>query len=352
MQRTQKGYLVNNGPVRANWSVQLMQMSEEEGEWASIKSPKESAIESMRRVMTIKPHRGVVEPYSQIELTFVCHTKPPENPRACINNVMEDMNPGNEQPVYHSDENATDYFYSAAFTFKQTDYKLSIDLLARAVLPNIRLSTNYINFGSCSVHDRKDYNLKIENLNDEIPVDFVFNTVSQFKVEKPKGTILPLSKKGCTMTFRPANFGLFHDSMLITFIRGAYRVPIEVVGESLSMEKKTPASRGPGTTSKDFFVKKKYVQSASIAASPLISRKSNWLAETRNFGQTYTINDERALLVRTAGQRSTDFIRSLRSQRLGMKRNDRIERMGGKVPKNLDDMVEDVDLGMSRGLKQ
>ena len=122
-------------------------MSEEEGEWANIKGPKESAIESMRRVMTIKPDRGVIEPYSQMELTFICHTKPPENPRACLNHAMEDINPVNEQPAY-SDENSADYFYSAVFTFSETEYKLSIDLRAHALLPNIRMSTNYVNFGS------------------------------------------------------------------------------------------------------------------------------------------------------------------------------------------------------------
>ena len=35
-----------------------------------------------------------------------------------------------------------------------------------------------------------------------------------------------------------------------------------------------------------------------------------------------------------------------------MSRKDRIERMGKQVPKTLDEINDDVDLGMSRGLKQ
>ena len=133
--------------------------------------------------MAITPNRGVVEPYSQLELTFLCQTKAMENAKGLICNLMsEDSNvpvtPGFDRNASYDRETATDYYYTASFTFGEIDYKLPLKLQARAVLPNIRINTQYVNFGSCAVNDRKDYELKIENLNNEAPVDFRFKTVS------------------------------------------------------------------------------------------------------------------------------------------------------------------------------
>jgi hypothetical protein len=74
-------------------------------------------------------------------------------------------------------DNISDYFYEANFTFGDIDFKLQTQLLARAIQPSLKASTSYINFGQCQVADRKDFELKIENLNDELPVDFVIGSV-------------------------------------------------------------------------------------------------------------------------------------------------------------------------------
>jgi hypothetical protein len=59
-----KVYLVNAGPQRTPFTCQIMQISEDEGEFADLKSPKESAIESMRSVMQVTPTTGILEPWS------------------------------------------------------------------------------------------------------------------------------------------------------------------------------------------------------------------------------------------------------------------------------------------------
>jgi hypothetical protein len=86
--------------------------------------------------------------------------------------MMEDINPASEGNRSLVIDNTTDYFYVANFTFGEIEVKLQTQILAHAILPSLKLSTNYINFGACEVSDRKDYMLRIENMNDESPVEF------------------------------------------------------------------------------------------------------------------------------------------------------------------------------------
>ena len=113
------------------------------------------------------------------------------------------------------------------------------------MLPLIRLSTNYINFGSCEVNERKDYELKIENLNQEASVDFKFCKLCQFRVGTASGSVPPSSVETVNLTFKPNNFGVFNGTLMLSFIRGAYKVPLKIAGKSLKQGSRKNLFKGP-----------------------------------------------------------------------------------------------------------
>ena len=202
-------YLVNNGPVSVPFNVRIMKGSEDDVEHTILNNPKESAQESIKQVMIASPSKGAVEAYSQFPIKFTCHSKVIENPKGFIHNMMEEQNPAGEINQSFIVDNIIDYFYTASFGFGKFDFKLNLQLQARAILPNVKILTNSINFGDCNVHDTRDFLLTLENMNEEIPLEYEFDRIAHFTVAPRVGKLLPLQNRTINATFKPNNFGVF-----------------------------------------------------------------------------------------------------------------------------------------------
>jgi hypothetical protein len=122
-----------------------------------LNNPKESAAETVKRVMIANPSSGMVEAYSQYPIKFTCHSKVIENPKGFINNMMDEKNTAGNISQSFVVDNQIEYYYTAIFGFGKFDFSLNIQLRAQAILPNMKILTNMINFGECNVNDTRDF---------------------------------------------------------------------------------------------------------------------------------------------------------------------------------------------------
>ena len=72
------------------------------------------------------------------------------------------------------------------------------------------------------MHQRRDTVLKLENKNEELPVNYCFKKVAQFRAEPEKGRLLPRQEKAITISFQAHNFGVFTNQMDIELLGGLY----------------------------------------------------------------------------------------------------------------------------------
>ena len=258
-------YLVNNGPVDVSFSIQFILGSEEEveNEQYLTHTPQELAKQEIKRVMKSVPESGVVSAYSQIMIKFSCHSKVLDRVKGFVHSMMEEGNA--EQNFSYMVDNMIDYFYTAIFRFKEIDQKLLLQLQARALLPNIKISQNALFFPTCPLGDRRDVPIKIENLNDQLEISFSFSKVAQFTVDPDQGKLLPKQSKSLNFAFIPKNLGVFHTTILLQFIDGAYKVPIHFYAKSEGkIDKKPQLIRGTESLPKDFEPERKYVSDIQV----------------------------------------------------------------------------------------
>jgi hypothetical protein len=78
--REYPAFLVNNGPQPAQFDIRflngLRNLDEDYPETAeNFISPSQAGKELTDRVLTAEPQNGIVAPYSQVPITFICRTK-------------------------------------------------------------------------------------------------------------------------------------------------------------------------------------------------------------------------------------------------------------------------------------
>ena len=102
------------------------------------------------------------------------------------------------------------YASLAMIQFGEGYEDLKVQMMARAVFPDIKISRQVIQFGECACHERKDYNLTIKNKNEDLPMDFNFTKIAHFHAVPAKGKLLPGTEHSINISFEPKNFGVFN----------------------------------------------------------------------------------------------------------------------------------------------
>lgn len=340
-------YLVNNGPMPVSFNIQFILGSEEEveNEQYLMHTPQELAKQEIKRVMKSEPEYGRVDAYSQIMIRFYCHSKVLDRAKGFIHNMMEEGNA--EANFTYAVDNVIDYFYTAVFKFKEIDQKLLLQLQARALLPNIKISQNAVFFPVCALGDRRDIPIKIENLNEMLEITYNFSKVAQFTIEPEEGKLLPKQSKSLNFAFIPKNLGVFHSTVLLQFINGAYKVPIHFYAKSEGkIEKKPQGIRGTESLPKDFEPERKYISDIQVQNN-LNEREGKWKTETKveTLKTDYSLQVDQAILQNYVKKQYVDFLRNTRKERLQKSKSSK-----NKPIVFFEDVEKDPGLGMTDDL--
>lgn len=329
---TIEAHLLNNGPIKLDFVIKLIQGTEEdaENEIHLTHTPQEVAEQERRRVMLVEPDTGVIEPYSHIVLKFTCNSKLIERLKGFVHNLMEDH--GRDAISSEVVDNALDYFYTAIFTFSQLEQKINLQLQARAVLPSLQVSSTGFHFPACPVNDRRDMVMNMTNLNDELPIDYCFEKVSQFNISPNRGYLLPNQAIVLNVTFIPHNLGVFDANMLLKLVHKAYTVPIKLYGRGIGLNEREVPLRGPAATSKDFSRPAKYLQETVRS-----------MAELEMPNTDYAFSVDQALLTQQAKRQPIDYLRESRKRRIGLEKAKGYSESMRTLPKP-DDPDEFVDV--------
>jgi len=70
--------------------------------------------------------------------------------------------------------------------------------------------------------------LTIKNKNIDMPIDFCFTKIANFKANPAKGKLLPDMEHTINISFEPKNFGHYNTSMTLEILKGIYKIPITV----------------------------------------------------------------------------------------------------------------------------
>lgn len=274
-------YLVNVGPFPAKFVIKFVQGSEDEVESDNylLMTPQELATQSIKRAFDANPIVGIIPPFSQFPIKFTCASKKMEGPRGWAHNMMKEKTTSEEISSSQVLDHEASYYYTALFSFAEIETKLTVQLQARAIFPNVEISHLSIHFYECPINEHRDFLIKMENKNDELPLDFEFSHIAHFTMEPHKGLLLPLQAKSITVTFKPGNFGTFDNTAILAFLGAAYKIPIKLYGQSSKLGVKPKTCRGPESKVRDFDPPRTFVSEEEIARGTLVSPKQ-WLTET------------------------------------------------------------------------
>ena len=340
-------YLVNNGPVQVPFNIRFIQGSEDEAETIEYMTttPQELARQELKRVMKAQPQSGVVEPYSQLPIKFICHSKVTDKLKGFVHNMMEESNGAGELSNSYLVDNVIDYFYTAIFKFSELDSKLCLQLQARAILPNVKISQSSVFFPDCPVNDRRDFLLKIENMNDELSVDFAFGKVAQFGVSPEKGKLLPLESKSVNLFFKPKNLGVFQTKIVVMFIGGQYQVPIHLYGKGTGIAEKPKPNRGPSSSMQDFKPQQKYVTDSDMNFT-FNNPKTQKLPKNKvdTLKTDYSLQVDQAILKDYVKQAYVDYLRNSRKERKTKEHKIKTKK---SAPLTIEEVEKDPGIGMN-----
>lgn len=110
---------------------------------------------------------------------------------------------------------AKDYATLAVMKFHQersntiAHADLKVQLMARACQPDVKINKQNFQFGECPMNERRDMQLTIRNKNSDLPLDFNFSKIANFRAIPGKGKLMPGNEHTINFSFEPKNFGVF-----------------------------------------------------------------------------------------------------------------------------------------------
>ena len=79
---------------------------------------------------------------------------------------------------------------------------------------------------------------------------------------------MPGTKHTINLSFEPNNLGVFNNVMELAFLKGAYKIPLKLLGSAHVVGQKEKGIRGPAATKEDFEPKRNYVSSQEVEIAP------------------------------------------------------------------------------------
>lgn len=129
---------------------------------------------------------------------------------------------------------------------------LKIQMMARAQYPEIKINRQTFEFGEVNCNERRDMVLSIRNKSEDLPLDFNFTKVAQFRATPARGKLLPNAEHTINISFEPKNLGNFSTEMCLEILKGTYKTPIKVSGSSNTLGSKVKTLRGTAAKPEDF----------------------------------------------------------------------------------------------------
>ena len=249
-------FLVNNGPkemifkfnFHPNKSRKDFNEYFDDKDFAS--TPEETGLEITQRVLSAEPMNGIIRPYSQIPIKFLCKTKLKKNEKGWKVTLSPEYDLINKRNMKNLRDKLSipEHFQSlAAIKFEEENINklslkeneeefckpVSVFMEAKAISPDITIDKTELNFTECLVKEKKLIKIIITNKNNELPVDFSFNKIPHFKVEPSSGKIKPsigedIGQVLINIYFHPENIGIFNDVLILKYINNMYEIPIKI----------------------------------------------------------------------------------------------------------------------------
>ena len=260
--KTVKALLVNNGPQLATFALRTGMPSDGtpdgEGdddalaprdEWERIEANRNS-----KSVMVVRPSNGVIQPFSKIAVEFTF--QPPATPLPQKGFTSEF--------AQEQQDDIEEVLMNTKIVVKQTGQELSIPLKGQAVRLNVVAlykgrACHEFNFGAICVNEHGDVMFSLKNQNTELPVNFSFDRVANFRVRPSSGCLLPLQAADVYVTFAPAQLG-DHNGVVLANIHGLKDIPIKVMGYAPAIGQKKMLTGGIDKTDVDFAPKLNFVE--------------------------------------------------------------------------------------------
>ena len=389
--REYPAFLVNNGPQPVPFKFGFLQglrnLDENyEDEKNSFTSPAEVGKELTDRVLTTFPLSGVVGPYQQVPISFICRTKKFDKKGGFSDQVGQivesDPRPSGSalsgarsQVTQGSGTNKSiSAIDKSRYSVKPQDYAslaivrfdedskfgvhhadLKIQMMARAQYPEIKINRQTFEFGECHCNERRDMVLSIRNKSDDLPLDFNFSKVAQFRATPARGKLLPGAEHTINISFEPKNLGNFGSEMSLEILKGTYKTPIKLSGSSNKLGQKGKVLRGPAAKGENFDPERHPIsddQATITQVDRLIGKKQ------RNPDKVLTGLDEHQLEEKEDNIKEylrikankTRFNTMVKHQRLNrdkdMRITQKIKETQKAPPMSLEEIKDDLNLGM------
>ena len=249
-------FLVNNGPKEMSFKFNFYPNKSrkdfneyfEDEDFAS--TPEETGLEITQRVLSAQPETGVIKPYSQIPIKFLCNTKlklKEKGWRVTLSPEYDVVNKNNTNNLRDKLAIPENFQSLAAIKFEEENINIlsikeksedfckpvSVFMQVKAINPDITIDKTELNFSECFVKEKKLIKLLITNKNSELPVDFNFNKITNFKIEPSYGKIKPsigeeIGQVLVNVFFQPENIGKFNDVLILKYINNMYEIPIKI----------------------------------------------------------------------------------------------------------------------------
>lgn len=250
-----KGYLVNNSPKPFKFRVNFVSgLHSNYDEKNNLMTPMQVGLQQTQRVMSITPSQGIIDTYSQMPIVFSCHSKVQEDHIIWVRNncfkkskldKKTNKMKAEDQEAIDSDKSRSNHEYTALFNFDGVNESKLLMMTAACICPRISIGEeSNFNFGLCPVNQKKEIELGISNLHNNLDLEIYMPNISIFYVKPSKVHLKAGEKKIVVLTFEPKNLGNF--SKLCEFmINNSYPVSITFLGQASIISAKEKRISGP-----------------------------------------------------------------------------------------------------------
>lgn len=268
-----KGFLVNNSPrpfkFKVNYLHGLHNVCDDE---TNLKTPAEEGHQQTQRVMTISPNEGVIDTYSQIPVTFYCHSKVQEDHVIWVRNNCFRKSKAEPKIMQHSkkfvkeeepdfdEKSKKNHDYTAVFHFGDSNDKKTLMMTATCICPKVSFGEeSHFDFGTIRANETEVKTLDVSNMHTNMDVVIDFPNVSVFFVEPSRISLKAGEKTTVKIIFRPRSLGKFIRKVDF-MINKKFNVPITLVGIASQIALKNKKPTGPLQVDFDTYNEKKYLE--------------------------------------------------------------------------------------------
>ena len=278
--------------------------------------------ETRDETLIFMPKEGTLAPYTKTRVTFTLHPS------------TEDITRGFKAQARGVDKQAKDQQFLAVVAFRGLKQRLKIPITARATAGCLAMEPQILDFGPVACHEVADHLVMIQNVNDELPVDFVVTRSTFFKPSPASGKIPPGQSVSVVVRYEPKNLGAHADHLLVRALATdgtlmhELRLGVQGVAHVVGQRQALPG--GTAAVPDDFIRERRYVRTdevgkATMAMSKEARKPQLPTLERPDVTQRYNLLSEgnpMALTLEQASAKAThktgyvDYIRHSRSQRI------------------------------------